>query len=439
MTNSTTLHAHQASLVERLVTDEHARIALRAPTGTGKTRAITTAIDQLVRRDPSSTKVLIVAPAAIGNYIAGQLHELEAVTRVQHLKGADLRLQEKSQLPLVAGVYVVSTELARQPWARSVLVSLPWSLAFVDEAHYGGRATDELIAQLSRSQTTQRLCAASAMWPVHGELNLQHVTWEVEAPQRATRRVARIAYERSPEELHIRERLAAIEDEFGAGHHIRAALDTAWRSSASAFEFVLARQTSIIEVPVAGAKESGDPIVRQRTEQTETGAPRRPWADPAGAALALQELLRDVGKLGQDSKLDAFLSYYAARAPKVLAVFTTMRQTAVYLQSALVSQNVSAAVIDGARASDDRVVPSGAPIVIVTDAVLPAIETLDANEGVSYDLPWNPQRIEARWASLQPSEGEVVHAILDDVSHSDRVESELARKHALISEILDFP
>ena len=49
-----------------------------------------------------------MAPAAIGNYIAGTTGgELEAITRVQHLKGADLRLQQKGLRPsLVPGVYV---------------------------------------------------------------------------------------------------------------------------------------------------------------------------------------------------------------------------------------------------------------------------------------------------------------------------------------------
>jgi superfamily II DNA or RNA helicase len=439
MSTSHALHRHQASLVERLVADERVRIALVAPTGMGKTRAMMVAIDRLVRRDPSSTKVLIVAPAAIGNYIAGQLRELEGATRVQHLKGADLRLQEEGMAPLSSGVYAVSTELVRQSWARKVLVSLPWSLAFVDEAHYGGPATAELIAQLSRSETTQRLCAASATGSVHWASDLDLVSWEVQFAQRTARRVVSIQYERSPEEFRVRERLAALEDEFGADGHIRAALDAAWRSSASAFEYVLARQASVVGATVAISNESADPIVRERIRPTEEKTPRRTWTDPAGAAFALEQLLRDVGKLGQDSKLDAFLSYYAAQAPRPLVVFTTMRQTAVYLQSALASQNAAAAVIDGARASDDRVAPNGASVVIVTDAVLPAIETLNAHEGVSYDLPRNPQRIEARWSSLQPSGGEVVLAILNDVSNADRVESELARKHSLISEFLDLP
>jgi hypothetical protein len=295
MSSSETLHPHQARLVERLMADEHARIALVSPTGMGKTRAMMAAIDRLVRHDPSSTSVLVVAPAAIGSYLAGQLRELEVPTRVQHLKGTELRLQEKGKAKLEPGVYFVSNELTRRPWVRDVLVSLPWSLVFIDEAHHGGRATNELVAQLAHSEITQRLCAASATWS-HSPPDLDLVTWQFEPAQRVMRRVAVVHYERSEEERRVRERLAQIEEEFGADSRIRAGLDSAWRSSASAFEFVLARQAALLEASDADTRSTADPIVRERTGKLAGGSPRSAWSDPDGAARALEDLLRHVGR-----------------------------------------------------------------------------------------------------------------------------------------------
>ena len=436
MSSSETLHPHQARLVERLIADEHARIALVSPTGMGKTRAMMAAIDRLVRRDPSSTSVLVVAPAAIGSYLAGQLRELEVPTRVQNLKGTELRLQEKGKAVLEPGVYFVSNELTRRPWVRDVLVSLPWSLVFIDEAHHGGRATNELVALLAQSETTQRLCAASATWS-HDPSDLDVVTWESEPAQRVTRRAAVIHYERSEEERRVRERLTRIEEEFGADSRIRAGLDAAWRSSASAFEFVLARQAGLLEASHLDVKMASDPIVRERSGHLAGEVPRSAWSDPDGAAHALEDLLRQVGAIGRDSKLEAFLTHVEqSSADTKIVAFTVVRQTAIYLEAALDARDVPTTVIDGARAPTDRTLAAEARVAVVTDAVLPAVDFSSGYAGVSYDLPFNPSRLEARWSALGASTGEAVMAILLDSSNADLVESELARKDELIRNAL---
>jgi hypothetical protein len=432
MSTSETLRAHQASLVDRLVADEHAWIALVAPTGTGKTRAIMGAIDRLVRREPGSTNVLIVGPAAIGRYVAGQLRELGIPTRVEHLRGRELRLHEKGNTPLEPGVYFVSNELTRQAWVREVLASLPWSLVCIDEAHYGGRTTDELIALLGQSQLTQRLCAVSATWSQYPP-NLDVVTWAIEPTQRGTRRVAVVQYERSEDERRVRERLTQIEDEFGAERHIRASLDAAWRSSASAFEFVLARQAGLLEASHTETKPSADPILRERSSERAGGSPRSSWSDPDGAARALADLLRQVGAIGRDSKLEAFLTHVGHRdGDTKIVAFTVMRQTAIYLAAALAAQDVPTELIDGARQPTDRRLAAEARVAVVTDAVLPAVDFSFGFEGISYDLPLNPSRLEARWSALNASAAEAVMAILVDASHTDALERVLAHKDEVI-------
>ena len=138
--------------------------------------------------------------------------------------------------------------------------------------------------------------------------------------------------------------------------------------------------------------------------------PRRTWKEPYRRSPRAPAAATRRGECS--AKIRSSMPFSATtphKLPRALVVFTVMRQTAVYLQSALASQSVTAAVIDGSRASDDRVAPIGDPIVIITHAVLPAIETINAHEGVSYDLPWNPQRIEARWSSLNAYDGEAVH------------------------------
>jgi superfamily II DNA or RNA helicase len=436
MTAFRTLNAHQASLVDRLVTDERARIALVAPTGMGKTRAIMVAVDRIVRRDPLSTNVLIVAPAAIGSYSANHLRELRIPTRVQRLRGTDLRLHEKQSRTLDPGVYFVSTELTRQAWVRDLLVSLPWSLVCVDEAHHSGTAMAELLARLARSARTQRLCAVSATWPQFPP-NLDVVTWAFEPGRRIARRAAVVYYERSEEERRVRERLTQIQEEFGAGPIVRAALDSAWRSSASAFEYVLARQAGLLQSPYAEPKPTADPILRERTEELAGATPRSAWADPDAAALALEDLLRHVGAIGRDSKLDAFLAHVGERGAGTTPVaFTAMRQTAIYLAAALGTQDVPTTVIDGAREPTDRNLAPDARMAVVTDAVLPALDLLGGVEGISYDLPVSPSRLEARWSALSASSGEVVMTVLVDASSADAMELDLARKDEVIRSAL---
>lgn len=74
--------------------------------------------------------------------------------------------------------------------------------------------------------------------------------------------------------------------------------------------------------------------------------------------------------------------------------------------------------------------------MIVTDSVLPAVDLSPGFEGVSYDLPWDPMRMEARWANLGGGSGEAVMALIEDTSRVDRVERELALKLQLIHDAL---
>jgi hypothetical protein len=375
----------------------------------------------------------LVAPSAIGGYIAGQLHELGVPARVQQLKGTELRLHEEGKAALEPGVYFVSNELTRRPWVRDVLASLPWSLACVDEAHYGGRATSKLVARLAQSEMTRRVCAASATWSPNLP-GFDVVTWAAEPARRVRRRVTVIQYERSEEERQVRDRLAHIEGEFGADSLARASFDSAWRSSTSSFEFVLARHAALLESLKADAKSSADPTVRARTGQLTGESPHARWSDPDGAARALKELLHLVGAIGRDSKLEAFRAHVGQRgADSKIAVFTAMRQTAIYLAAAL---DVPTSVIDGARAPIGGIPTAEARVVIITDAVLPAVDLSSGFEGVSYDLPFDPMRMEARWANLGASTGEAIMAWLEDASHVDRVEHDVARKLQLIQDVL---
>ena len=113
-----------------------------------------------------------------------------------------------------------------------------------------------------------------------------------------------------------------------------------------------------------------------------------------------------------------------------------MRQTAIYLGAALTAREVPTKVIDGAREPTDRTLAAEARVAVVTDAVLPAVELSKGFEGVSYDLPVNPSRLEARWSALSASAAEAVMAILVDASNTDAIERELAHKDEVIRSTL---
>jgi hypothetical protein len=246
---------------------------------------------------------------------------------------------------------------------------------------------------------------------------LDLVTWDAAQFRRIPRRAEVISYERSREEVSVRNRVDVIEQEFGADAFTRSRLESAWRSSTSAFEFVLARELSL------------PPYISSK------------WSDRDGAATALQQLLAQVGETGRDSKLEAFLIHAESRVETTrLAVFTAMRQTALYLHAALESRGIPASVIDGSRASSERIAPENARVVVLTDAVVPAVDLSSGFDGVSYDLPWEPARIEARWASLGDVGEEAVMAILSDTAGIDPTELELARRIAAARELFgDVP
>jgi hypothetical protein len=112
-----------------------------------------------------------------------------------------------------------------------------------------------------------------------------------------------------------------------------------------------------------------------------------------------------------------------------------MRQTAIYLSAALTEQDVPTSVIDGARQPTDRTLAAEARVAVVTDAVLPAVDFSFGLEGISYDLPFNLSRLEARWSALSAS-APAVMAILVDASKTDALERELAYKDDVIRSAL---
>jgi hypothetical protein len=310
----------------------------------------------------------------------------------------------------------VTIELARQPWAREVVASLPWSLAFVDEVSLAEEGVNQLIDQLCASPETKRLCVVFVGIEPRIPQGFDLVTWDAAQFRRKPRRARVITYERSREEVSVHNRLNAVAKEFGADALTRSRLESAWRSSTSAFEFVLARELSL---PAHVSSK---------------------WSDRDGATTALQQLLAQVGETGRDSKLEAFLGYAESRIDATkLGVFTGMRQTALYLHAALESRAISACIIDGSRSSSDRIASENARVVVVTDAVVPAVD-LSGFDGVSYDLPWEPTRVEARWASLGDVGDEVVMATLIDASSIDPIELRLARRVVAARELFrDMP
>ncbi len=435
MSPSIELHPAQENLVERLLAQEHLRLALVAPVGTGKTRALLVATEHMLAADPSST-VLVVAPYGLG-VVVEALRDSAAGVRVHHLKGADLRLREKTSASLVGGAYFVSTGLTRHAWAREVIASLPWSLAVIDEATSGGQGIRELIDQLGAALQTTRLCVVfgdARQQPQIPE-GLELIVWDVGQLRRLPRRAEVISFTRSPEEISVRERLARIEEEFGADSLNRRTLESGWRSSTSAFEYVLVREASLL-APHDG-KRSPDPVIVALAQGRGGTAVRSLWRDPGGAASALEQLAMQVADISRDSKLEALLTYIQSRLPThKVTVFTAMRQTALYLEAALEAQDIPTSVIDGSRKANERTAREDAQVVVLTDAVVAAVDLAGQSLGVSYDLPWNPALLDARWSTLGEIDGEAVMAILTDDSGADSTEAELARKHAFISQTL---
>ena len=434
------LFPFQTELVQRLMGPGPIRLALAAPTGMGKTRAVLTAVLRIAAAEPS-TRILIIAPAAIANYLAESLAKMHAPPSVRHLAGSQLRAYQERDAELDPGVYLLALAITREAWARDVIASQPWSLVIVDEAMSGGVTARDMLEEFAASESIERLCATASSWK-EIPANFSFIEWILQFDHHQ-RLAEPIQYRRNLPEIGIRQRLTEIEDEFGADRLVRASLDSAWRSSTSALEFVLARQVAALALSDSATSPPADysQSLPQRSDSARALS-RAQWANPLGANRALDDLLGAVGALRRDSKLEAFREHILERAAvRRIAVFTAMRQTAAYLHAALDGDELTVTVIDGSRPVKDRTSAAEiAQVAIVTDAVVPALELASGFEGCSYDLPGSARRLDARWATLDSGAGVAVMAFLFDSANADPVERRIAEVHPLIeAAVASFP
>jgi hypothetical protein len=267
-----------------------------------------------------------------------------------------------------------------------------------------------------------RLCAASSIPPVvPSTAELEDVEWAFPGLP-VQRRLESIAYGRSAQEREIWRQLELICEEGGAGAFLRRTLEAAWRSSPGAFEYVLVRLVARLRAP------QPDPVADLFEIPLAPGKTQTQWRDPADAAHRLDGLLSLMSDVPSDSKLEACAAYLSGRLPeRRMVVFTVMAQTALYLDGAFNARGMSAIAISGQRPVSDRIV-GDADVVLVTDGVVGALELPDEFDGVSYDLPVDPVRLELRWALLEQSSASPTMAVLRDESETDPTERKLLER-----------
>jgi hypothetical protein len=110
-----------------------------------------------------------------------------------------------------------------------------------------------------------------------------------------------------------------------------------------------------------------------------------------------------------------------------------MLQTALYLEAALVERGHATTVFSGSTPHDERSGGTQHAAVVATDAVVGALDLPEGFQGISYDLPFDPERMEARWLSLKGLRGQTLMATLVDLASVDEVEHRLVRKHQLVA------
>lgn len=123
------------------------------------------------------------------------------------------------------------------------------------------------------------------------------------------------------------------------------------------------------------------------------------------ASRVLREF--DAGELTrQDSKFaelkDALRRFLAEDREDKAIVFTTFRGTARYLVSRLSAENVEAGLLMGGQEFDKEAVVNAfrehrtCRVLVCTDVAAEGVDLQFCRLVVSYDLPWNPMRIEQR-------------------------------------------
>ena len=458
---------HQLSPALAVIRGASSRLLLADAVGQGKTIEAGLLLRELAARG-AADRVLILTPLTLRDQWRAELGlrcglEAEVIDRAS-LRARDRQTASGVNAFQAPGIFLLSTDLAKQPDVLARLVHVCWDALVVDEAHglsgdsaraaaaaaLGARA--RLVLLLSATphagdaEAFARICAIGR---VDGEPPL---LWFRHCPSRNGRNG-------SPKNCDISPARSAEEGECLAalGRYVRRLDQTATPesrlialvlrkralSSPAALTSSLRHRMAWLDRHDAPAEQPGLPFDAEETERSDDEQPellRQPGLADARVEAAL---LAAAFKAAQSaaahwSKLRSLRRLLKRTCDRVV-VFTEYRDTLLALSAAL-SAEFPVAVLHGGLSRTERGSALGqfasgqARVLIATDV---AAEGLNLQHTcrlvVHVELPWSPARLEQRNGRVDRlGQMRRVHVwrLLGDPLHESRVVAALASRLA---------
>lgn len=403
-------YPHQLNTARRVINELCGRAILADEVGLGKTiEAGIIAKEYLLRR--LVKRILVLAPATLCRQWLGEL-------------------REKFDLPATIArcdwdwencdLVIASLDLAKSPSHRPLVLSRPWDLVIVDEAHKlkNNRSQNWQLVSALRSKYLLMLTAT----PVQNDLReLYNLITLLRPGQLGTYREFRRRYAAGPRQPKNAEGLRSL-------------LQQVMVRNRRGEETVRFTKRIIHSVPVqltppeadlyraitarlraAGNRERAEgrpplnllPLVTLQREACSSSFAviltldrmRRSAPDPA-MAQDLNELLHLALAVPSNAKGDA-VEKLLSRIPEKVIIFTEYRGTAAYLAQRVSAMGRLVLGFDGHMSTSRKdytrqLFQRSADVLISTESGGEGLNFQFCHHLVNFDLPWNPMRIEQR-------------------------------------------
>lgn len=414
---------HQADLLAKVQASvPPVRILVTGPTGSGKGTALAAAAGAVGSRSATTTRVLVLAPAAHADYWAHQLREY----RFRRPVTMDGRLLRRTESETAAGTNPWSTSdavittpdfLKRERQREEEALAADWDVVLIDEVHlYAGSSQRGRLLRRIWESTIPVVIASTA---TPGQPELLHrdgvtelVQWDASvltglAGGRPGRQISVHRYRRSAEEQAFSGLLSGSLEGVAAnpaGTMLSTTLLRRSQSSLLAIETSLRRLLDRVETTIAferlllsdeGESESGE--LPDLDELLAGG--RGASLDPQACRVLLDALERVPADTKWSACESLLTTVLRATAAKVV-VFTEYVDTATYIAAMVEGLPWQSVIMTGASSPEER-----QDVMARMDTWACLVTTTGASGGLAfdtvtdvihYDLPWDPVVMEQR-------------------------------------------
>ncbi|MDI6871339.1 MAG: SNF2-related protein [Bacillota bacterium] len=403
-------YPHQLETARRVINELCGRAILADEVGLGKTIEAGIIVKEYLLRRLAS-RILILAPATLCRQWAWELREKFDLSAVIARSDWDWERSE---------IVIASLDLAKSARHRERVLSRPWDLVIVDEAHKlkNNRSQNWQLVSALHSKYLLMLTAT----PVQNDLReLYNLINLLRPGQLGTYREFRRRYAAGPRQPRNADELRGLLQQVMIRNRrgddtvrfTRRIIHSVPVQLTPAEEELYRAITSRLRAAGRRAREEGRPLLNllplvtlQREACSSSFAViltldrmRRSTPDPM-MARDLAELLQLALAVPSNAKGDAVEAILAGIREKVI-IFTEYRGTATYLARRLAAAGRSVLGFGGHLSASRKdyvrcLFQRSADVLISTESGGEGLNFQFCHHLINFDLPWNPMRIEQR-------------------------------------------